>query len=175
MTNKMMKPCFLILAGLVLSAVTMPSRANSDSMIVNISGSIFASTCTVNTNKPITVEFGTVQVSQLASATASVPVTIACDTTPSGTLSMEIQGTASSFDAQVLATDVPGLGIALGSKGTTQYGMLDLNTFYDVSTAFGLTSKTGSFSLSANLISDGTTTLAGGEFNASATLVLQMS
>lgn len=162
---------------LLVAAAIIPwgpgPRADSDSLAINISGTITESSCSVNNNQAITVEFGTVQVAELTKASASVPVTIACDSAPSGTVSMGIEGTASTFDSLVLATDVSGLGISF--EGTKQNSVVSLNTFYDVSDEFGLTSKTGTFNLTARLISDGATTLAGGEFNASATLVLQMS
>lgn len=167
-----------ILAGLVMICMLGESAsiwADSDTLTINISGTISESSCTVNANETVSAEFGSVQTDEISSATASVPVTISCEGTPSGTVSMEIKGTTSTFNGQALATDTPGLGITLGSTGTTQYGILDLNKFYDVTSAFGLTNKTGSFTLTAYLTSDGTTKLTGGEFNAIATLVLQMN
>lgn len=145
------------------------------SATVNVSVTVLANTCSVNKNQAISVEFGSVQVNQLAASTAIVPVTIACDSTPGGTVSMKIKGTASSFDSQALATNISGLGIKLESSKSSQNETLELNSYYDVAKDFGLTSKTGTFDLKALLISDGNTNLAGGEFSASATLVLQMS
>lgn len=176
--NKVTMSLRRVLSGLVVILMLAESasiRADSNSLAINISGTISESSCTVNANGTVAAEFGSVQTDELSSATASVPVTISCEGTPSGTVSMEIKGTTSTFNRQALATDTPGLGITLGSTGTTQYGILDLNKFYDVTSAFGLTNKTGSFTLTAYLTSDGTTKLAGGEFNATATLVLQMS
>lgn len=160
---------------ILILAASGPVRADSMSLNINVSGTISESSCTVNANGTVGAEFGVVQTDSLSSATASVPVTISCEGTPSGTVSMEIKGDPSTFDAQALATDTPGLGITLGSTNSSQDGVLELNTFYDVTSAFGLTNKTGSFKLTAFLTSDGTTKLAGGEFNATATLVLQMS
>ena len=147
------------------------AQGANDSLTVNITGTITEAACKVNNNQAIAVEFGTVRIDQLEKATASVPVTITCDSAPQGTVQITARGDAASFDANALKTDVTGLGIQL-SKGKVQ---VTPGTFYDVSSDFGLTSKTGTFSLTASLVSDGKTNLAGGEFNASATLVLQVS
>ncbi|HGU9824258.1 TPA: fimbrial protein [Enterobacter cancerogenus] len=139
---------------------------------VTVTLAVTANNCRVNENGSVKAEFGTVQISELSKASTTVPVTIACDEVPKGALSMAIKGTGTSFDAQALKTDVTGLGITLTSPSSEK---LELNTYYDVTSTFGLTSKTGSFNLTANLVSDGKTELAGGEFNASATLVIQVS
>lgn len=146
--------------------------ADISAVNVNVNVTIEANNCRINENKPVTVEFGTVLVDQITKATAKVPITIACDIVPSGTLSMAINGTASSFNKQALQTDISGLGITLSSPKSE---VLELNTYYDVSKYFGLTSKTGSFDLMAHITQDDKVTLSGGEFNASATLVLQIS
>lgn len=146
--------------------------ADSTTTNITVTVTVSANNCRVNENQAVKAEFGTVQVSELSKASANVAVTVACDEVPAGTLSMAIKGTGTSFNAQALETDVPGLGITLTSPLSTT---LDLNTFYDVTDTFGLSSKTGSFNLTAHLASDGKTELTGGEFNASATLVMQVS
>lgn len=166
----------VLLAGLLLAAVPgARAGTSSPSLNINISGTVVANACTVNDGNPVIVEFGNVPVNQINVTGQDISLTLTCDTPPTGTVAMEINGTASAFDAQALATDVSGLGIVLGSKGTTQYGVLDLNTFYEVDKAFGLTAKTGTFTLHASLTSDGKSQFTGGEFNASATLVMQVS
>ncbi|MBM7016680.1 fimbrial protein [Enterobacter cloacae] len=154
----------LLSPGLVLAKTTTTN--------VTVTVTVTASNCRVNENSAVKAEFGTVQISELSKAMTSVPVTIACDEIPQGTLSMAIQGTGTSFNAQALKTNVSGLGITLTSPSSKA---LDLNTYYDVTSTFGLTGKTGTFKLAAKLVSDGKTELAGGEFNASATLVIQVS
>lgn len=151
------------------------ARADNTSLTVTISGTIMANACQVNQGQAITVDFGTVRVSDLASTKKTIPLTITCDEAPSGTVSFEVKGAASAFDARALATDTAGLGVNLSYVSQAGYGFLDLNTFYDVSKTFGLTSKTGSFDLTAGLTSDGTTAFAGGDFNATATLVMKIS
>lgn len=148
------------------------ASADAYSANVTVTVTVMANNCRVNNNQSVKAEFGTVQISELSKSTTDVPVTIACDEVPAGTLSMAIKGTETSFNAQALQTDVPGLGITLTSPSSAS---LDLNTFYDVSDVFGLTNKTGTFKMTAHLTSDGKTELVGGEFNASATLVMQVS
>lgn len=155
-----------------LALVSGQASADSSTTNITVNVTVTANNCRVNENQTVKAEFGTVQISELSKASASVPVTVACDDVPAGTLSMAIKGTGTSFNAQALKTDVTGLGITLTSPSSKA---LNLNTFYDVTSTFGLTSKTGTFKLTAHLTSDGKTVLAGGEFNASATLVMQVS
>lgn len=160
---------------LFLVALTAPVEeafATAGATTINVSVTVMESSCSINDGKTITVDFGSVMINQITEATARVPITISCDEVPSGTLSMAVNGTASSFNTKALETDVSDLGITLTSPSSQ---ILDLNTFYDVSDTFGLTSKVGSFNLTAHLISKDSSVLTGGEFNASATLVLQIS
>ena len=152
--------------------VTAASGQDSSMAKVTIKLSIVKNTCRINGDRAIKAEFGEVPVNKLNLATANVPITIACDDKPQGTLSMELKGTESAFDTHALQTDRQGLGITFTSAKSES---VDLNTFYDVTSKFGLTSKTGAFNLTAHLTSDSKTVLAGGEFNASATLILQVS
>lgn len=155
-------------------ALLASEQVPADSATANIAVTVTvtANNCRVNENQSVKAEFGTVQISELSTATSNVPITIACDQIPQGTLAMAIKGTSTSFNVQALKTDVSGLGITLTTPSSKT---LDLNTFYDVTSTFGLAGKTGTFNLTAHLTSDGKTELAGGEFNASATLVMQVS
>lgn len=146
----------------------IPVQADSE---VKFHGTLVEVNCEVNSNQPIKAEFGTIQINELSKATANVPVSVTCDVEPEGTVLMAIIGSGTSFNSQALQTDVSGLGITLASPSST---LLDLNTYYDVTT-LGLAGKTGSFNLTAHLLSDGNTELKGGEFNATATLAVQIS
>ena len=131
-----------------------------------------APNCRINEDQPVKAEFGTIQTDSLSAASADVPVTIACDFVPSGTLSISIDGTVSDFNTDAIQSDIEGLGVTLQ---TEQGEVITPNKYYNVSKDLGLTSKVGSLTLKAGLTSDGETELPGGEFNASATLVLQVS
>lgn len=156
----------------LLPFLSCNATAETSTTKVSVSVTVNAVSCQINNNKAITAEFGPVLIEKLAQATASVPVSITCDDEPDGTVWVAIKGTASSFDGQALQTDVKGLGITITSPTSET---LYLNTYYDVESKFGLASKTGTFTLTAHLKSDGKTELAGGDFNASATLVVQVS
>lgn len=169
---KIKRAVFHSLAMFTLILLSANAMADKSLTTVTVTVTVSANNCRVNENQTVKAEFGTVQISELSKASANVPVTIACDEVPAGTLSMAIKGTGTSFNTQALKTDVAGLGITLTSPSSQA---LDLNTFYDVTSTFGLTGKTGTFKLTAHLTSDGKTELAGGEFNASATLVMQVS
>ncbi|EDW1731966.1 fimbrial protein [Salmonella enterica subsp. enterica] len=168
----MKRSILCVILPLSLVFTSLQTAADTSMANINVTVIVTANNCQINANQAVTVEFGTVQISNLSEATADVPVTIACDEEPQGTLSMAIKGTETSFNAQALQTDITGLGITLDSPASKK---LDLNTYYDVGSTFGLTGKNGSFNLVAHLTSDGKTELASGEFNASATLVIQVS
>ena len=135
-----------------------------------------STSCKVNNNTAVSVEFGTVNVSALKGASASVPVTVDCaGQTPSGTLKLAFSGDTADFSTTALKTSVDGLGITLSppSGAPAGPGVLTPDTYYDVTT-LGLKAAGGTINLTAGLVSDATATLTGGEFTASATLVLQM-
>ncbi len=157
---------------IIMVLLSADSVADLSTTNITVNVTIEANNCRVNENQSVSVEFGSVLVDQISKVTEKVPVTIACDNIPASTLSMAINGTASSFNEQALQTDVSDLGIIFSSP---QSETLKLNTFYDVSKTFGLTSKTGTFYLTAHLAQNDQSTLPGGEFNASATLVIQIS
>lgn len=171
MKNMKRSTLSIILSG-VLILLSGHAFASTSTANLSVTVTVAAANCRINENQSLKIEFGTLQTSELSKATAKVPVTIACDEDPQGTVAMAILGTGSSFNAQALKTDVPGLGITLASPFAK---VLDLNTYYEVSNNFGLSSKVGSFDLTAHLVSDGQTELAGGDFNASATLIMLVS
>lgn len=172
MTNIFITGRRLVAIILALVLVLLSSNANAAANI-NISVTVNTVVCKINNDQPVKAEFGDVQIDKLSAAHTSFSVAITCDSEPSGTVQMSIRGTGSDFDANALKTDVPGLGVSIINPLNSEN--LELNKFYDVQQEFGLSSKVGTFTLNAGLMSDGKTTLAGGEFNASATLVLQMS
>ena len=163
--------CLCLMLSLINAGFTHAKITNSSQL--NLHGRlIVAGNCRINENQPVKVEFGTIQTDSLSAASVDVPVTIACDVVPSGTLSVSFTGTASDFNADAIQSNVAGLGVTLQ---TEQGEVITPNKYYNVSEDWGLTSKTGSLTLKAGLTSDGETELPGGEFNASATLVLQVS
>lgn len=156
----------------VMTLLPVSGYANTTQSTVTVKVTVTANNCRINENQPVKAEFGTVQTDNLSAASADVPVTIACDEVPAGTISMSVNGTASTFNTNAIQASITGLGVTLETEQGT---LIKPNTFYNVSDTFGLTSKTGVFNLKAGLTSDGKTELPGGEFNASATLVLQVS
>lgn len=161
---------FILLALVFLLPVKVYATVSTSDVTVYIN--LLAESCRINENQPVKAEFGTIQTNNLSAASADVPVTIACDDVPSGTISILLAGIVSDFNADAIQSNVAGLGITVK---TEQGKVITPNKSYNVSEDLGLTSKTGSLRLKAGLISDGKTVLPGGEFNASATLVLIVS
>lgn len=157
----------------VLTAAVLPGHATADQSMVAVALSVtlLASNCQINNNLPVEASFESVPVNKLSQKTVSVPISIACDgDAVPVTLMMAVKADPAPFNADALGTGIGGLGITLSSPKAEK---LHLNTFYDVRKTFGLTSGTGTFNLTAHLVSDDKVKLAGGDFSASATLVLQ--
>lgn len=143
---------------------------------LTVSVNVVSSPCKINGGKAIDVEFGDVNTFSLKSVKAIFPVTINCSgQTLSGGLGLVFNGDTTNFSSTALKTSVDGLGITITPSSGTSAGQGELtpDTYYDLAT-LGLTATTGTVNLVAGLVSDGSTTLSGGEFTASATLVLQM-
>lgn len=168
---------FVSVLVIAVFAIFLPdiALAEGDSTVSNLTVKVTVTqdSCKINDDVTRTVEFGAMLIYDLDKAVQDVPIDITCDEEPQGTLSLAINGLSSTFNPQAVQTDVQGLGITFTAPGSET--LLDLNTYYDVSKLFGMASKTGSFTLKAHLVTDGETKLKGGEFNASATLLWQVS
>lgn len=157
---------------IIFTLISFEAKADQSMVSLNVSVTVVVNNCQINSNQPVKAEFGTVLIDDIGKSTADIPVTVTCDSKPSGTLTMAINGDGSTFNKDALKTDTEGLGITIFSPYSKA---LKLNTFYDVSKDMGLFSKTGTFHLKAGLVSDGKTALNGGDFNASATLIVQVN
>lgn len=134
---------------------------------VTVSVTVLATPCHINgdTDTP-TVEFGDVRADLIDGTRYAQPLDlkITCDSAPSGDLQYELKGDAAAFDGEVLKTGTTGLGIKLlKTDGST----LAVNTWTG-------TTQDQTVSLKAVPVRDSVTTLTGGEFTATATLILQM-
>ncbi|WP_434668980.1 fimbrial protein [Klebsiella sp. B345] len=103
------------IGGLMLS---LPSVQASNYIDFTIIGTVVSSpSCTLNANSDITVEFNGGVALETTSIDGShyitpVPFTLSCRNNPS-TLRLSVQGTGSTFDRTVLATNIADLGIRL--------------------------------------------------------------
>ncbi|WP_368533269.1 fimbrial protein [Enterobacter hormaechei] len=146
---------------------TSGAYAGETQTTVTVSVTVMSNPCHINgdTNTP-TVEFGDVRADLIDGSRYAQPleVKITCDSTPSGDLQYELKGDAASFDSKVLKTDMSGLGIkVLNADGST----LSVNAWTDIA-------RDQTVNLKVVPVRDTTATFAGGEFNATATLILQM-
>lgn len=164
---------FVLLLSLLSPGLSAPARGAAT---VNFHGTLQAVSCQINNNQPVAVEFGTVQADNLAAATASLALTVDCTgAVSSNGVSVAVTGDETGFSSQALKTSTDGLGVTLTPPTGSAIGQSPLNigTYYNM-TMLGLSSATGTVNLTAGLVSDGTTSLTGGEFTATATLVLKM-
>lgn len=153
-------------AGFLLACLlsVLPLVANADDnhmMTVTVTVTVVESSCVVNDNKPIEVEFGEVKTSQVDGINYRVPVnyTLKCDQGASNAMKLRVQGTAADFDNQALVTSITGLGIRL-QNGTAN---LPVNSWQN----FTYPNKPA---LWAVPVKQSGVALPGGEFTASATL-----
>ncbi|AHG19163.1 hypothetical protein Z042_05700 [Chania multitudinisentens RB-25] len=149
-----------VLLGILL--MSAPSVAN---MPVNIRGTvIIPPPCTINNNQTIQVDFGNeVMTTRIDGVNYKQAITysLSCDIQKSNNLKMSIQGTAATFNSALLRTDKNGLGIALYHGAQP----LNANTWFN----YTYPSKP---ELYAVLVKQSGVTLTGGEFAASATLLI---
>ncbi|WP_270655269.1 fimbrial protein [Enterobacter bugandensis] len=161
------------------------SLANADAT-VKFHGTLQAGSCSANT---VNVEFGTVLVDKINSTstrssgavrstnsgTENFSITVAC-TGSVNNVQLKLAGTPTTFSNVALATDVQGLGVIVASSdsnikeagGTSTAVNITPNKWYTLSNG------AGTYSLMAILLKDKSTALSGGEFNATATIQLQI-
>lgn len=143
------------------------ANAGQAQATVTVSVTVMAVPCHINgdTATP-TVEFGDVRADLIDGIRYAQPleVKITCDSSPSGDLQYELKGDAAAFDGKVLKTGTAGLGIKmLKADGSP----LAVNTWTG-------TARDQTVNLKAVPVKDTAAKLAGGEFNATATLILQI-
>ncbi|MGV2814538.1 fimbrial protein [Enterobacter cancerogenus] len=143
------------------------ANAGQTQATVTVSVTVMATPCHINGDAATpTVEFGDVRADLIDGTRYAQPleVKITCDSAPSGNLQYELKGDAAAFDGKVLKTGTAGLGIKmLKADGSP----LAVNTWTS-------TAQDQTVNLKAVPVKDTAATLAGGEFNATATLILQM-
>ncbi|XXD09666.1 fimbrial protein [Klebsiella sp. R445] len=104
-----------VIGGLMLC---QPAVLAANYEVLTITGVVMSTPgCTVNGNSDITVEFNGGVALETTSIDGShyitpVPFTLSCRNNPS-TLRLSVQGTGSTFDSTVLATNIADLGIRL--------------------------------------------------------------
>ncbi|NMK48351.1 fimbrial protein [Achromobacter sp. Bel] len=133
---------------------------------VEISGTIRAKIpCIINNNKPIDIPFGDVQISRIDGKQykiTQIRYTLDCRRAQSYPLNMKISGEGASFNPKLLGIpSQSSLGIAL-RRDTT---LLALNDWFSLTAA-------SPPKLEAVLVAHSEGTITGGEFSASATMVV---
>lgn len=132
---------------------------------ITVKGVIQTMSCVINGGKEIDVDFGSTLKTTLIDGSqykTAVTYTVTCSGNSSNALKMQIKGTAAGFDATALATDKTNLGLALLKGGKKQainawfnftYPTLPVLEMVPVKKA-GATLSTGEFNASATLLVD---------------------
>lgn len=151
-------------AGMLLCILLM-SASSFANMPVNIRGTVIVPPpCTINNNQTISVDFGDeVMTTRIDGVNyrQAINYTLNCDIQKSNNLKMSLQGSTANFNSGLLRTDKNGLGIAL-YRGAQP---LNINTWFN----YTYPSKP---ELYAVLVKQSGVNLTGGEFTASATLLI---
>nr|WP_315293283.1 fimbrial protein [Serratia proteamaculans] len=145
-------------AALLLLAAP-PGWANEP---ITVKGVIQTMSCVINGGKEIDVDFGSTLKTTLIDGSqykTKVVYIVTCSGNSSNALKMQIDGTAAAFDATALATDKTDLGLALINGGKKQA----------INTWFNFTYPTLPV-LEMVPVKKAGVTLSGGDFNATATL-----
>lgn len=120
--------------------------------------------CIINGDRPIEVDFNDVMTTRVDGSTylTKVEYTLSCPAgAPSKAMKLQVRGTGADFDAKVLKTTQPGLGVQLQDKD----GKMPINTWVP----FNYAGSTGP-ELWAVPVKQSGVTLTGGEFTAAATM-----
>lgn len=150
------------------AAVPLYSYAETASTEIRISGTVQAgSGCVINNNQPITVEFGRINVDEVNGFNylQPVPFTMNCGDIPSNSMRIQITGTISGFHPSLLATTIANLGIAFYDPN--DYNLKVNNSWY--SFTYPDVPK-----ITAAPYKRSGTKLTGGEFTATALLVIEL-
>ena len=154
-----------LLSVLTLFCSTASANDQPAGTQISIHGTLRKIQCSFG-DKPISVEFGEVYIGQINGDNYNKDIlyTLTCPPDVKGvTLHMRISGSASSFDSQLLKTDVPGLAIKLLSNNQQIKPGEDLIINQDAQPK-----------LSAVLVRDAAQKLPDGkEFNGTATLTTE--
>lgn len=151
-----------MLAGMLAAVPVLACAAPSATVTVKVTV-VAPPPCVINNNRPIEVEFGDVMTIRVDGSNYRVPVnyTLDCTGALSNAMKLQVQGSGATFDATVLQTTTPGLGIEL-RQGDSK---LNVNSWLN----FTYPNKP---ELWAVPVKDNSVTLTGGEFSAGATMKL---
>lgn len=161
-----MNVCIRVLVTLLMGAITNITWAGDNNINVTVKVIVTASSCVVNNNQLIDVNFGdsiiTTDVAQ-GLVEKDVDYTLDCTSADqSKTLMMRISGTGANFDDKSLATSIPELGIKFKADGVD----------YPINTALTLASTTSKPALKALLVQQSGAHLPTGGFTAGATMTV---
>ncbi|MEQ4626171.1 fimbrial protein [Providencia manganoxydans] len=99
---------------------SLHSQAGSDSVNFNVKVSVVQSTCQVNNNEPITVEFGDMQINTIDGVNYEMPIyyTLQCAGAANNQgLKLQFSGTGANFNSGLLKTSESALGLRFKSDG----------------------------------------------------------
>lgn len=151
-----------ILVGL-LFALPMVAWALSTATVTVTVTALALPACVINDDRPIEVEFGDVMTTRVDGNNyrKRVGYNLSCKGGAHNAMKLQVQGNGASFDSSLLKTNKAGLGIEL-QQGNSKLG---INTWLK----FFYPNKP---ELWAMPVKQGGATLAGGKFNASATMMV---
>ena len=140
--------------------------ADQNTAVVTVNVTIVASPCKINNNQNIDVDFGeSVITTDVAKGVVEKDVNYTFDCTSadqSKTLAMTIKGAGADFDADILKTTIPELGIRIKADGID----------YPLNTKLALASSTSKPALKALLVQQPGAHLPTGAFTAGATMTV---
>lgn len=147
-----------LLAGL---GVMPAAQATPGEATMNLHGTLVVPSCVVNDNKTIDVDFGDVLTTRVDGKNyrKQISYTLTCEGGAGKALKLQVQGTATAFNGELLGTSVTGLGIRLQNGDSN----LPVNDWVK----FTYPNKP---TLWAVPVQKSGVTLAGGQFSATATL-----
>lgn len=161
-----MKAAFSLTAAMLTSLSSQTVYAVTDTVTINVSGTLTRPPCTVTSSKTLNVNFGSLRYDQIASApVVAVPVTLTCPNNSSLSVAVKSSGAVSGSTTQA-STDKENLAYTLTLNSD--------NSAVDITGAKRtLTKQSGTVDLSmkAKLVATGT--LSEGAFKASTMISIE--
>ncbi|EOY8404961.1 fimbrial protein [Enterobacter asburiae] len=140
--------------------------ADQNTALVTVNVTVVASPCKINNNQNIDVDFGdNVITTDVAKGVVEKDVNYTLDCTSadeSKTLAMTIKGVGADFNADILKTSIPELGIRIKADGSE----------YPLNSQLVLASSTSKPALKALLVQQSGAHLPTGAFTAGATMMV---
>lgn len=165
------------LATMILAGASVPGYGASGESTVNFHGTLVTGICRAEV---VDVNFGNVNINRIPTfgsqgggatqAEQSFNIKVNCTGTLSGAVQLSVSGARASFSDNAIASSIADLGVMISTtdSAVSHQGIIVPDTWYTLSRG------AGEYAFVAGLVKGTNASLSGGDFNATATLTIQI-